>query len=72
MSAKEVNPFSIPGLIAGILVAQGVHIAAILTPVTHELLEIGPLSIATWGALLALASLVVVGMEIFKWVKFRI
>jgi len=58
-------------LIVGILVAQGVHIAAMMTPVMQSLLGIGPVGIATWVALLTLASMVVVGMEIFKWVKFR-
>jgi len=59
-------------LIVGILVAQGIYIAAMLTPVTQDLLGIGPVSIATWGALLVLTSFVVVGMEIFKWVKFGV
>jgi Ca2+-transporting ATPase len=59
-------------LIIGILVAQGVQIAAMLTPVMQDVLDIGPVSPVTWGVLLALASLVVVGMELFKWVKFRV
>ena len=58
-------------LIAGILAAQGIHIAAMMTPVMQDLLRIGPVNLGTWAALLALASLVVVGMEIFKWIKFR-
>jgi len=58
-------------LIIGILVAQAIHIAAMMTPVMQELLRIGPVSLETWGSLLALASLVIVGMEIFKWVKFK-
>ncbi len=59
-------------LIIGILVAQGVQIAAMLTPAMQNVLDIGPVSLETWGVLLALASLVVVGMELFKWVKFRV
>jgi Ca2+-transporting ATPase len=58
-------------LIVGIIAAQGVQIVAMMTPVMQELLRIGPVSLATWGALLALASLVVIGMEIFKQVKSR-
>jgi magnesium-transporting ATPase (P-type) len=58
-------------LIVGILLAQGIHIAAMMNPVMQNVLGIGPVSIATWGVLLGLASVVVVGMEIFKWVKFR-
>ncbi len=58
-------------LIVGILLAQGIHIAAMMNPVMQRVLGIGPVSIAAWGVLLGLASVVVVGMEIFKWVKFR-
>ena len=59
-------------LIFGILLAQGIHIAAMNIPFMQELLGIGPVSLETWAALLALASLVVVGMEIFKWARSRV
>jgi magnesium-transporting ATPase (P-type) len=58
-------------LIAGILSAQGIHIAAMMTPVMQDLLRIGPVNLETWVALLVLSSLVVAGMEIFKWMNFR-
>jgi Ca2+-transporting ATPase len=58
-------------LIAGILVAQGIHIAAMATPLMQELLGIGPVSPGEWAVLLALASLVVAGMEIFKLARLR-
>jgi Ca2+-transporting ATPase len=58
-------------LIVGILVAQGVHIVAMMTPVMQDILSIGPVDPATWVSLLALASLLVVSMELFKWAKFR-
>ncbi len=58
-------------LIVGILAAQGIHIAAMMTPFMQDLLRIGPVNLETWIALIALATLVVAGMEIFKWVKFR-
>jgi Ca2+-transporting ATPase len=57
-------------LIIGIVVAQGIHIAAMMTPFMQDLLDIGPANLEAWFLLLALASLVVIGMEIFKWVKF--
>ena len=56
-------------LIIGILFAQGIHIAAMTNPVMQDLLGIGPVNLTTWVILLALASLVVIGMELFKLVK---
>jgi Ca2+-transporting ATPase len=58
-------------LIAGILGAQGVHIAAMHIPVMQEILEIGPVSVADWGLLLLLAALILVVMEIFKYFNGR-
>jgi len=56
-------------LIAGILAAQGIHVAAMMTPAMQDLLRIGPVGPGTWAALLALASIVVVGVEVFKWAR---
>jgi len=58
-------------LIAGILAAQGIHIAAMTTPFMQDLLRIGPVSPRTWAVLLALASILVVGVEAFKWARSR-
>jgi magnesium-transporting ATPase (P-type) len=58
-------------LIAGILAAQGVHIAAMHIPVIQEILEIGPVSVTEWGLLLLLAALILVVMEIFKYFNGR-
>ena len=58
-------------LITGILAAQGVHIAAMHIPVMQEILEIGPVTVAEWGALLLLAALILVVMEIFKYANGR-
>jgi len=59
-------------LIFGIVLAQGIHIAAMMTPAMQDLLGIGPVNLETWVALLALASLVLAGMEIFKWGRSRV
>ncbi|NYT07334.1 MAG: HAD-IC family P-type ATPase [Methanomicrobiales archaeon] len=56
-------------LIAGILAAQGVHIAAMHIPAMQEILEIGPVSLAEWALLLLLAAVILAVMEIFKYVN---
>ena len=58
-------------LIFGILFAQGIHILAMMTPFMQDMLRISPVSLQTWGALLAIASVIIVSMEIFKFLKFR-
>ena len=54
-------------LIGGIVVAQAIQVLAMNIPFTQEVLQIGPVSLADWAVLLALASVVLVVMEIFKW-----
>jgi Ca2+-transporting ATPase len=56
-------------LIAGIIAAQGIQITAMHIPVLQETLEIGPVSFAEWGVLLLLASLILMIMEIFKFLR---
>ncbi|WOF16440.1 HAD-IC family P-type ATPase [Methanoplanus sp. FWC-SCC4] len=68
--------FSIPlknnyYLIFGIVVAQGIHILAMMTPFMQDLLDIEAVSLHTWISLLAIASLIIVSMEVFKYVKFQ-
>jgi magnesium-transporting ATPase (P-type) len=58
-------------LIFGIVIAQGIHILAMMTPFMQDLLDIGPVSLHTWVSLLGLALLLIVSMEIFKYVKFH-
>jgi magnesium-transporting ATPase (P-type) len=54
-------------LIGGIIVAQAVQVLAMNIPFTQEVLQIGPVSLGEWAVLLALASVILVVMEIFKW-----
>ncbi len=56
-------------LIAGVAAAQGVHILALYTPVLRDVLGFGPVSLEEWFVLLLLASIVVVVMEIYKFVR---
>ena len=53
-------------LIAGVIAAQGIHILALYVPFLQSVLQLQPVSPVEWLSLLALASLVVVVMEIFK------
>ncbi len=56
-----------PLLLWGTLAAQAVHIAALYTPGLNTLLGLAPVTAANWLALLAMASLLLVVMEIYKW-----
>jgi len=56
-------------LVAGVIAAQGVHILALYVPFFQDVLQLQPVSPVEWISLLALASLVVVVMEVFKAVR---
>jgi magnesium-transporting ATPase (P-type) len=56
-------------LIAGVIAAQGIHILALYVPFLQDVLQLQPVSLVEWLVLLALASSVVVVMEIFKAVR---
>lgn len=56
-------------LVAGVVAAQGVHILALYVPFLRDVLQVQPVSLVEWLSLLALASLVVVVMEVFKAVR---
>ncbi len=56
-------------LLAGVVAAQGIHILALYVPFLQDVLQVQPVSLVEWLALLALASLVVVAMEVFKAVR---
>jgi len=61
------NPLRNPFLFWGTCAAQLIHIAALYTPGLNTLLGLAPVSAADWLALFALASVLLVVMEIFKW-----
>jgi magnesium-transporting ATPase (P-type) len=58
-------------LIGGVIAAQGIHILALYAPYLRDVLGLQPVSLVEWLSLLALASLVLVVMEIFKFVSRR-
>lgn len=56
-------------LIAGVIAAQGIHILALHIPFFQNVLQVQPISLGEWVFLLALASTVMIVMEIFKAVR---
>ncbi|MDK2890469.1 MAG: hypothetical protein PWR21_1101 [Methanoculleus sp.] len=56
-------------LVAGVIAAQGIHILALYVPFLQNVLQLQPVSLVEWLSLLALASSVVVVMEIYKAVR---
>jgi len=58
-----------PLLIIGIIAAQGIHILSMYTPVMQDLLDIAPVSLEQWGLLLGIAFIILVVMELFKFVN---
>ncbi len=56
-------------LIAGVVAAQGIHILALYVPFFQDVLQLQPVSLVEWLSLLALASSVVIVMEVFKVVR---
>ncbi len=56
-------------LVAGVIAAQGIHILALYVPFLQDVLQLQPVSLVEWLSLLALASSVVIVMEIYKAVR---
>lgn len=58
-------------LVAGVVVAQGLHILAMHLPGLQRVLQVAPVSPREWAGMLLLASVILVVMEIFKAIKRR-
>ncbi|MBN2854513.1 HAD-IC family P-type ATPase [Patescibacteria group bacterium] len=56
-------------LVLGVIAAQALHITATYIPFMQKTLGLSPIKFKEWLSLLALASVVVIGMEIFKAIK---
>ncbi|MCG9480148.1 MAG: cation transporting ATPase C-terminal domain-containing protein, partial [Actinomycetia bacterium] len=59
-------------LIAGVLAAQGIHIASLYIPFMQNLLGTSPVTFTQWLLLLSLATIVLWVMEIYKFIKRKI
>jgi magnesium-transporting ATPase (P-type) len=69
--SEYVSAFRVPlhrnwMLIWGVLGAQGIHILAMFFPPAQKVLQVAPVSLHEWLAPFAMASAVLVAMEIFK------
>ncbi len=59
-------------LLGGVILAQGVHVAAMYTPGLREVLGVAPVTLAQWSTLLALALVLLGVMEAHKaWWRRR-
>lgn len=56
-----------PLLLIGVLAAQGLHIAAMYLPWLSSVLSIAPVTFYEWSVLLLIASLLLVVMDLAKW-----
>lgn len=56
-------------LIGGVLIAQGVHILVMQMPLMQKVLGVAPVTLSVWSSLLGLATMLLVVMEIFKWLR---
>ncbi len=66
-SAFRQRFFANPQLVLSVIGAQALHIAAMHTPGLSDTLRLAPVSLAEWGILLLVASVVLVVMELEKW-----
>ncbi len=69
--SERISAFRVPWrrnrlLIFGVLIAQGIHILAMNTPLMQTVLGVAPVSWTQWLSLLLLASILLLVMELFK------
>ena len=58
-------------LVFGVLAATGIHIAAMHIPVMQRILQIAPIRFDEWVIPFAMASVMLIVMEVFKFIKRR-
>ena len=58
-------------LILAVIIAQGIHIAAMCTPDLRDVLEVQPVSLSLWGMLLMGALSLLLLDEVAKWLHRR-
>lgn len=59
-----------PWVLGVILITQALHIGAMYTPWLERVLELSPISIKEWLAVAAMTSIVIVVIEVYKFIKF--
>lgn len=69
VSAFRVPLRSNPLLIGGVVIAQGVHVLAMQWPFMQRVLGVAPVTLVAWLSLLGLAGLLLVVMELFKYIR---
>jgi len=74
--SEEKSTFRIPLknnllLIFGVITAQSLHIAATYIPFFQKSLKLEPIRLHDWFFLLLLASSILLGMELFKWLQSK-
>jgi Ca2+-transporting ATPase len=69
LSVFAKSPFSNPFLFISTGVALVVHIAALYFPPTQFILRVEPIPFETWVRIVAIATTVIVAMEVHKWVR---
>ncbi|SFP96953.1 cation-translocating P-type ATPase [Hydrogenimonas thermophila] len=68
----KINHLQNPLLILSVIVAQGVHTAALHIPFTQKLLSVEPVPMRVWDELLLLAFGLVLVMELEKYIRKKI
>jgi Ca2+-transporting ATPase len=68
-SVFRIHPFSNPLLFLATAGALAIHVAALSLPVTQHALHIEPVDTADWLRMTAVASTLIVGMELHKWLR---
>ncbi len=72
--SERISAFKVPlhrnrVLIAGVLIAQGIHILSMQLPFMQRILGVAPVTVQSWFALLGMAGLLLLAMEIFKFCR---
>ncbi len=66
-SVFQIGFLANPLLLVSIAAAQGLHIAAMYTPILRETLQVAPITFSEWALLLVAASSALLVVEIDKW-----
>jgi magnesium-transporting ATPase (P-type) len=70
-SALRVNPLANPFLLVATAAALGVHVAALYLPPTQWLLRVEPIDLQAWVRIVAVATTVLVAVELDKFLRRR-